>query len=103
MENLLAEIFPDYSVETEFNRLPVRSIRKYMIRAAAVGVIPTVVVSIFLWPYGMWGLILVALLAFLGYRQHRSGGWKLSEGQLSLQYRTFSKHGLFEKEPYPVA
>ncbi|MEW4221758.1 PH domain-containing protein [Rossellomorea marisflavi] len=98
VENLIAEIFPDYSVETEFNRLPVRSIRKYMIRAAAVGIIPTVVLSIFLWPYGMWGLILVALLAFLGYRQHKSGGWKLSEGQLSMQYRTVSKSTVYLKK-----
>jgi putative membrane protein len=95
---LLQNIFPDYELAEDFQRLPKRALRKYIIRAVDWVIIPVVILSIMFWPLGLFSLLLAIPFTILGFFQYRAGGWKISGNQLSLQYRGVLKHTAYMKK-----
>jgi putative membrane protein len=95
---LLNDLFPDYVIHDDFKRLPERSLRRYVFRQAIWVVVPTAAVCFMYWPYGLWVGLLIIPFGILGYYQYRAGGWKIVDGQLSLQYRGVLKNTMHIKK-----
>jgi putative membrane protein len=98
VSELLQNIFPDYELAEDFQRLPKRALRKYIIRAVDWVLIPVVILSIMFWPLGLFSLLLAIPFTILGFFQYRAGGWRISGNQLSLQYRGVLKHTAYMKK-----
>ena len=95
---LLNRLFPEYAIHHEFKRLPSRSLRRYVFRQSIWVLIPTAAACFFFWPYGLWAAMFVIPLGFLGYLQYRAGGFRIDDGQLSLQYRSVLKNTMYMKK-----
>ncbi|MGR3766574.1 PH domain-containing protein [Rossellomorea sp. NS-SX7] len=95
---LLHTLFPEYVLTEEFHRLPKRSLRRYIFRAADWVIIPVVILAIMYWPLGLLSILLVIPFSLLGFFQHRAGGWRITDNQLSLRYRGILKHTAFMKK-----
>ncbi|WP_173104438.1 PH domain-containing protein [Bacillus sp. KH172YL63] len=95
---LLKGIFPDYVIEENYKRLPRRSLRRYVFRQSVSVLVLSGAACYFFWPYGSLALLLTVPFGMWGYMQYRTGGWRIDDGQLSLQYRGFLKHTMYMKK-----
>ncbi|MFN2746722.1 MULTISPECIES: PH domain-containing protein [unclassified Bacillus (in: firmicutes)] len=86
----LCDFLPDYAPEEELNRLPKRSMRRYLLRASwpVLAVIP---LSIFLSPWGYLSILLIPLFWIIGYLAYRDAGWKISGDRLIVSSRFISR------------
>ncbi len=95
---LLNEIFPEYILTEDFQRLPKRALRRYIFRAADWVIIPVIIMAIMYWPLGLFSILLAVPFGLLGFFQHRTGGWRINDNQLSLRYRGILKHTAYMKK-----
>ncbi len=91
VENTLREILPHYQMNVGMNRAPLRSRIKYIFVQLLLTIAIIIVLSIFLWPYGLFSLMILGVIALVGQLKYRSAGWGLDHDQLTLQYRKITK------------
>ncbi|TDL30493.1 hypothetical protein E2R51_18315 [Jeotgalibacillus sp. S-D1] len=94
---ILNQILPEYEWKTDFKRAPKRSIFRYMFWNLLTVTIAVVPLSYFLYPLGLWSLLLYPFVLGLSWMQYRSAGYRLSDDQLTVQFRVFDKQTVFMK------
>lgn len=95
---ILNQILPEYEWETDFKGAPKRSIFRYMFWNLLTVTIAVVPLSYFFYPLGLWSLLLYPLTLGLSWMQYRSAGYRLSNDQLTVQFRVFDKQTVFLKK-----
>ncbi|KIL48576.1 PH domain-containing protein [Jeotgalibacillus campisalis] len=95
---ILEEILPEYEWSTDFTGAPKRSIFRYMFWNLLFISFIIAPVSYFFYPYGLLSLLLYPLLAGLSWLQYKSAGYRLSEDQLTVQFRVFDKQIVYMKK-----
>ncbi|MRX72095.1 PH domain-containing protein [Bacillus lacus] len=87
----LEEYLPGYTFPAAVQKLPSRSLRRYIIRAI-IPVLPFVAGALyFLRPWGYLSLLLVILACVVGYAKFKDAGWSIHGEQLSIRSRTIGR------------
>lgn len=95
---LLSPHLTDYQMNPSFTAVPKRAMARYILRTW-FWAIPIVVVSlIFLKIWGLFSLVLLALVTWWAILKYQDAGWNLEEQQLSLRYRTMVRTTVFLKK-----
>jgi len=95
IEQPLQKLFTDLEIEPNWTLSPRRA-KVYYYRLDFFWMIPAVVsVSYFFYPFGLFSLLIIPIIALLGLWQHRSAAFAVTENQLSLRNRGFSKSTYF--------
>ncbi|MBD1382153.1 PH domain-containing protein [Metabacillus arenae] len=89
--DLIKQFLPEYTNQSTLNPLPKRALKRYLFRCVVPGILISIPFSIFLFPWGLFSLLLIPIGILLGYRGYKDAGWAIKEKQLQLTYRTFSK------------
>ena len=93
---LLASLFPGYTFEQTLTHAPKQAAWRYMLFASFLAIIPVGCLCYFVpHGYGYFSLILLALLALIGFMQYRSTGLAVSGRQLTLVTRGISKQTFY--------
>jgi len=95
---ILNQILPDYEWDTNFIGAPKRSIIRYVFWNILFITIPVVALSYFFYPIGLWSLILYPLMLILSWMQYKAAGYRLSEDQLTVQFRGLDKQIVYMKK-----
>ncbi|MEY9977044.1 putative membrane protein [Lysinibacillus sp. RC79] len=91
----LEQLFPDINWQPEFIHSPKRA-RPSFYRIDFVWLIPIIgACSYFLYPYGLFSLLLIPLTILIGIWQHKTAGYMIDGKQLTMQYRVFSRITFF--------
>ncbi|MBO1513622.1 PH domain-containing protein [Metabacillus bambusae] len=88
---LLSQYLPLFENSDKLQRLPKRSMQRYMFRKIIPALIICIPVSYFLAPWGFLSLILIPISAYWGYFSYKDTGWKLNGNQMQLGFRIISK------------
>jgi putative membrane protein len=88
---LLSQYLPLFMSDDITQKLPKRSMVRYIFRKVIPIVIICIPVIYFLSPWGWLLLILLPIAAYWGYSSYKDSGWHLSGNQLHMQFRVFSK------------
>ena len=98
IEQILGQYLTDYQFTSSFTPIPKRAMYRYILRGWII-IVPLVVVSIvFLKVWGLFSLIILALVTFWEVLKYKDAGWNLEEKQLSLRYRSMVRTTLFVKK-----
>lgn len=98
IEQILGPVLTDYQFTSSFTSVPKRAMNRYIFRSWII-MVPLVVVSIvFLKVWGLFSLIILALVTFWGVLKYKDAGWSLEEKQLSLRYRSMVRTTVFIKK-----
>ncbi|WP_179107297.1 PH domain-containing protein [Sediminibacillus massiliensis] len=93
----ISQFVPDYSMDVEWNPLPKRSARRFIIRA----VLPVLIVVsplVYFFPFYSWVLLFVLLAAgLLGYFRYKDAGYIKKADQLAFRYRNISRETIYTK------
>lgn len=93
---LLEALFPAYTFEQPFIHAPKEAAWRYMLFSSFLSFIPAAFLCYFVpHGYGYLSLIIVALLALLGFMQYRTAGLAMNGRQLTLVTRRFSKQTFY--------
>ncbi|MDG5472830.1 PH domain-containing protein [Jeotgalibacillus sp. ET6] len=95
---ILEEILPEYEWSTDFTGAPKRSIFRYMFWNLFFISFVIAPVSYFFYPLGLLSLLLYPIMAGLSWLQYKNAGYRLSEDQLTMQYRVFDKQIVYLKK-----
>ncbi len=90
-EAFLEKMLPEYSLSSIYTGPPARALRRYLFRAAVPAVIPAAAAAVWLYPWGMIGLLLIPAAGFIGYLRWKDAGWHIDSGFLFLRYRQFGR------------
>lgn len=90
LQEILADILPDYSFEREYHPLPIRALWKMMIQAFIVPAVVTGIVSYFFFPYGLFGLLLLGITIPFAWLTYKAGGSGAGADYMWLRYREIS-------------
>lgn len=92
---VLRDLFPEMEWRAEQVKAPKRGLHFYY-RLDFIWMIPLIGgLSYFLFPYGLFSLLILPLVLAVSVWQHRTVGYALTGKQLTMQFRTFSKHTYF--------
>jgi putative membrane protein len=95
VNGMLAELFPEIETSVELNRMPERS-RPFYYRLDFFWVLPLVAAAgYFLFPYGLFALLIIPVIILMGLWQHRSAGWAVTGRQLTVRWRDFTLHTVY--------
>lgn len=93
---LLEALFPAYTFEQTLTHAPKQAAWRYMLFTSFVAIIPVGCLCYFVpHGYGYFSLILLVLLALLGFMQYRSTGFAVRGRQLTLVTRGVSKQTFY--------
>ncbi|MED4534246.1 PH domain-containing protein [Metabacillus fastidiosus] len=92
---LISEFTPEFTWQNNFNKLPKRSMRRYMFRAVMPWLIIAIPLCIFLQPWGYFSLFLILLGGINGYFSYKDAGWSIVDNQLVMCFRKISKTTVF--------
>lgn len=91
----LEQLFPDINWRPDFIYSPKRA-RSTFYRIDFVWLIPIIgASSYFLYPYGLFSLLLIPLTILIGIWQHKATGYMIDGKQLTMRYRVFSRITFF--------
>ncbi|TWT02546.1 PH domain-containing protein [Planomicrobium sp. CPCC 101079] len=92
---ILSELFPDMEWEPVMKKAPKRSVH-FFYRLDFFWMIPVAgLVSYFFYPYGLFSLLIFPIVILFAVWQHRTAGYALTRKQLTMEFRTVSKHAFF--------
>ncbi|WKA56696.1 PH domain-containing protein [Planococcus shixiaomingii] len=95
MVPILNELFPDMEWEPALTKAPKRSIH-FFYRLDFFWMIPFAgLVSYFLYPYGLLSLLIFPVVILFAIWQHRTVGYAMTSKQLTMEFRTVSKHTFY--------
>ncbi|WP_079709228.1 PH domain-containing protein [Paraliobacillus ryukyuensis] len=88
----LAEIIPEYNaLPDKFQSIPKRALPYYFVRAAWLPIIASIIVALF-WFKWIWVPLLILTISIIfGFLRFRTNGYDLTDKQLTLRLRHFSK------------
>jgi putative membrane protein len=92
IEGLLQEFVPTYQYPNDIFPVPKRSFANYLFQQWVFWIPVSIAVIIFLRPWGYMSFLLLPISGFWAYMNYRTAGWFVEHQQLSLRYRTISKH-----------
>ncbi|WP_307258321.1 PH domain-containing protein [Oikeobacillus pervagus] len=98
IKGILKDIVPEYEFNLAYSSLPKVALTRYIFRQLLLVIVPIVVISWLLWPYGLWSILLLIPMALLGYWRYKDAGWNICGNQLSLKFRLFSKQTMILKK-----
>ncbi|MDQ0155658.1 PH domain-containing protein [Robertmurraya andreesenii] len=84
-----------YTLSDEMISAPKRSLRRYVFRGWFLVVPISVLLIIFLRPWGFLSLLLLPLSAGWSYLKFKAAGWNQTGNQLTLSYRNVVKHTVY--------
>lgn len=89
----LQRMVPSLAVKGEFQPLPSRARRRYLLQWPLLiqPLLLIVPLSYFFYPLGLLSLLLLPLVALLGYWQYRDAGWTVVGDTLLLRWRSLSR------------
>ena len=91
----LNELFPALELKPNWSVAPKRA-KSFYYRLDFVWMIPVIVlVSYFYFPYGLLSLLILPIMYAFALYQHRAAGIAITQDQLSLRYRAFSRNTFF--------
>ncbi|MGI2328892.1 PH domain-containing protein [Planococcus sp. YIM B11945] len=92
---VLKELFPDMDWEPVLTKAPKRSIH-FFYRLDFIWMLPvTGAIGYFFYPYGLLALLIVPVTILLAIWQYRTVGYALSEKQVTMEFRAFSKNTFY--------
>ncbi|TWT24615.1 PH domain-containing protein [Planomicrobium sp. CPCC 101110] len=92
---ILGDLFPDMEWEPVMKKAPKRSLH-FFYRLDFFWMIPVVgLISYFFYPYGLMSLLIFPAVILFAIWQHRTVGYALTGKQLTMEFRTVSKHAFF--------
>lgn len=95
LTGFLTDFVPDYPVNVDVTPVPRRALRRYLLRLlipTAVGVAAVMTASaLWFWPWGAWVLLLLPLVALIGYGQYYSAGWATTDAFRILRFRGLNR------------
>ncbi|WLD93659.1 PH domain-containing protein [Alkalihalobacillus sp. AL-G] len=87
----LAQLLPEYSIPSDLNALPERSLKRYILKA----IFPSLFLISLIWllPSQWWALLILPVIIFAlwGILQHKDGKWKVDQSNFYLQNRLISR------------
>ncbi|WP_461176838.1 PH domain-containing protein [Virgibacillus ainsalahensis] len=91
-EDFLEDLLPNYSEHAvEFNALPKRALKFYLIRAVFPFLLITAGVMYFI-PQIIWAaIVLIVVSLYLGFLQYRDAGVQVNGKRFSIRYRTIGR------------
>lgn len=85
--NPLEELFPELVLESPTRKLPPRS-KGFYYRIHFAWMIPAIVAcSYYLWPYGLFSLLIIPAILSLGVWRQRSAAYEMVDNQLTMRFR----------------
>lgn len=97
MVEILSPYLSDYNLEPLICPAPKRALIRYIIRGLLF-VLPIVVIPIiFFRPWGYLSLLFLPFSVLYALLKFKDAGWKISNQQLTLRYRTIIKNTIFMK------
>ena len=90
LPEFLEKVAPEFSVPLEFQSLPLRAKRRYLLIITIPALIIAILISVFL-PWGYVAFILPLLGAWLGNKQYHDAGYQLQDNILLLRSRKLGK------------
>ncbi len=91
IQSFVQEYLPGFQIEEEWEQLPVRSARRFILRST----LPVVAIAaplLYFFPLFSWmALIIIAAAAVLGYLRFKDAGFSINEKQLSFRSRMLSR------------
>ncbi len=97
LSDFLNTFLPEYSLEKSYTNLPTAAKNSYRMILTIPILLIVLPVLVFL-KYGFLILFLPILAFFWGTKQHKDAGWKITEEQLSIRYRTLGLHTFLLKQ-----
>ena len=88
---LLEQYLPHFENSANINKLPKRSMPRYLVRKIIPAIIISVPVAYFLAPWGYFSLAIILIGGYWGYCSYKDAGWRISGDQLQLNFRLISK------------
>ncbi len=98
VSRFLKEALPDYTFDLDFIGVPKRAKYRFFFIKTLFAAILTCILSIWLWPYSLLGILLIVGAWLLGILQYRSAGWNITEDQLTLRSRWIQQETFFVKK-----
>lgn len=98
VSRFLKEALPDYTFAVDFIGAPKRAKYRFYFIKTLFATILTCVLSFWLWPYSLLGILLIVGAWILGVLQYRSAGWNITEDQLTLRSRWIQQETFFVKK-----
>ncbi|MCP3032401.1 PH domain-containing protein [Halobacillus sp. A1] len=89
--DVLRRIIDDYEWDLPANRVPKRSLFRYILRFIWLPAVIAGVVSYYLFPFGLLAWILVPAASIFGYLSFKDAGWNINGNQLTLIRRILVK------------
>lgn len=92
VEPFLQQAAPEFAAEVKgLKRLPRRARRRFVIRSTVPALIIAGMVSVFVFPVGLFLFGILPLAGLYGLLRYRDSGWRLSGETLLLRTRTISR------------
>lgn len=88
---LLSEFLPEFKQNDVLNRLPKRSMQRYLIRKFIPALILIVPIVYFLQPWGFIAVVLLPISVLWGFASYKDAGWNYEGNQLHIAFRVISK------------
>lgn len=89
--DLLEILFPEYDWQLQQRKVPKKALVRYLLKPVYILAIPIAAISYFVYPYGLFSLILIPIFVSLAYWQYRTAGFAIDDLQLTLTYRVLSR------------
>ncbi|ARI78199.1 PH domain-containing protein [Halobacillus mangrovi] len=88
---VLQEILTEYRFDVDWKKPPKRAKIRYMIRHSWFAWLAVVPLSIFLFPYGVFGILGALAFTGLGLLAYNDAGWDIEDQQLTLRSRSITR------------
>lgn len=88
---VLAEQFPEYEWHQSYTKVPRKALLRYLLKPIYIWTIPIAASSYFIYPYGLFALVLLPIFLLIAYTQYRTAGFAIKNLQLTLVNRSLSK------------
>lgn len=95
---ILRETLTDYSFHPEIIPAPRSAKSRYLFIKFCIFAIVTLILSIWLWPYGLLSALLIIGASVLGLYQFKSAGYSITGSQLTLRYRGIDQQTVLMKK-----
>ncbi|MBS4205304.1 PH domain-containing protein [Lederbergia citrea] len=92
---LLRKTLAEYSFEVDFTPAPKIAKRRFYFIKMLLAVVVTVILSAWLWPYGLLATLFMGGALILGILQFKSAGWNITDNQLTLRYRGIDQQTVY--------
>ncbi|WP_102693748.1 PH domain-containing protein [Rummeliibacillus pycnus] len=88
---VLKKLFPEMDWDFQLQRAPKKALFRYILKHVYWLIPIATLVTCFTFPYGLWLFLLLPFVVLLGVWQHRSAGYAIRNGQLTITYRGISQ------------